>query len=133
MISTYVFYEFVENMIVPKWNLYSKELITGTMDLAHEFLADEGFLVTMCLAEHIGELFVDALRVGLTLHRTWTLMCDGHGYRHPVTREAVRVYVELSCKFMFLENFIIRVNHLFTGFRSHLMLVASYWQACALV
>lgn len=56
MISTYVFYEFVENMIVPKWNLYSKELITGTMDLAHEFLADEGFLVTMCLAEHIGEL-----------------------------------------------------------------------------
>lgn len=92
----HVFCEFVENMIVPKWNLYSKELITGTMDLAHEFLADEGFLVTMCLAEHIGELFVDALRVGLTLHRTWTLMCASHGYRHPLTREAVRVYVELS-------------------------------------
>ncbi|MCO5600995.1 hypothetical protein L7F22_055111 [Adiantum nelumboides] len=78
---------FEESMTVPKWNLYSKELIIGTMDLANKFLADEGFLVTECLAQHIGELFVDALRIGLSLHRTWTLMCANHGYRHPITRE----------------------------------------------
>lgn len=77
-------------MSVPKWNTFSRGLVTGCMDLAHEFLADEGFLVTMCVAEHIGDFIADASRVGLVLLRTWTLMCCQKAYRHPVTREAVR-------------------------------------------
>lgn len=80
---------FVDGMTIPKWNVFSKHLVTGCMDLAQEYLADEGFLVSMCLAEHIGDLIVDAARVGLVLHRTWTLFCESKAYRHPVTREAV--------------------------------------------
>lgn len=77
-------------MNVPKWNKFTKGLVTGCMDLACEYLADEGFLVTMCMAEHIGYFIADAARVGLQLLRTWTLMCDTMAYRHPLTREAVR-------------------------------------------
>lgn len=86
MILIYV----VEGMSVPKWNTYSKGLVTGCMDLAREYLANEGFLVTMSMAEHIGDFIAEAARVGLTLLRTWTLMCDTKAYRHPLTREAVR-------------------------------------------
>ena len=76
-------------MSVPKWNTFSRGLVVGYMDLAREFLADEGFLVTMCMAEHIGEFIAEASRVGLMLLRTWTVMCNQKAYRHPLTREAV--------------------------------------------
>ena len=68
-------------------------VVVGCMDLAREFLADEGFLVTMCMAEHIGDIgkfIAEASRVGLMLLRTWTVMCNQKAYRHPLTREAVR-------------------------------------------
>lgn len=77
-------------MRVPKWNVFVKGLVIGCMDLAKEFLADEGFLVTMGMAEHIGDFIGEASRVGLILLRTWTLMCDHKAYRHPLTKEAVR-------------------------------------------
>lgn len=73
---------------VPDWNVFSSLLVKGTMDISAEFLADEGFLVTLCLAEHFGKLTKYAGKSGLRVHRTWTLMCDG-GYRHPVTLEEV--------------------------------------------
>ncbi|MCO5604416.1 hypothetical protein L7F22_058581 [Adiantum nelumboides] len=59
------------------------------MDLAREFLADEGFLVTMGVVEHIDDFIAEASRVGLVLLRTWTLMCTQKAYQHLVTREAV--------------------------------------------
>lgn len=73
---------------MPDWNVFSLSLVKGTMDIAAEFLADEGFLVTLCLAEHFGKVASVAWKHGLRVHRTWTLFCDG-GYRHPVTLEEV--------------------------------------------
>ncbi|MCO5550791.1 hypothetical protein L7F22_004282 [Adiantum nelumboides] len=52
-----------EGMGFPKWNTFSRGLVTGCMDLAHEFLADEGFLVTMGVAKHIGDFIAEASRV----------------------------------------------------------------------
>ncbi|MCO5609523.1 hypothetical protein L7F22_063751 [Adiantum nelumboides] len=74
----------LEDMSVPKWNTFSRRLVTGCMDLARENLADEGFLVTMCVAKHIGEFIAKASRVGLVLLCTWTLMCSQKAYRHPL-------------------------------------------------
>ena len=94
----------VEGMSVPKWNTFTRSLVVGCMDLAHKFLADEGFLVTMGVAEHIGDLIAEASRVGLVLLRTWTLMCHQTAYRHPLTREAVRYILDLFNKFNNLEQ-----------------------------
>ncbi|MCO5548763.1 hypothetical protein L7F22_002225 [Adiantum nelumboides] len=58
-------HEHKEDMSVLKWSTISRSLVTGYMDLAHEFLADEGFLVTMSVGEHIEDLIAAALRVGL--------------------------------------------------------------------
>ena len=86
-------------MSVPKWNTFSRSLVTGCMDLAQEFLADEGFLVEMGVIEHIGDLISEASSVassvGLVLLRTWTLMCHQRAYQNPLTREAVRYKLDL--------------------------------------
>ena len=95
----------VEGMSVPKWNTISRSLVTGCMDLAQEFLADEGFLVTMGVAEHIRDLMLEASSVGLVLLRTWTLMCHQRAYQHPLTREAVRYKLDLFTKFKSLEHY----------------------------
>ncbi|MCO5557139.1 hypothetical protein L7F22_010696 [Adiantum nelumboides] len=79
----------LEGMSVPKWNTFVRGLVT-CINLAREFLAaDKGFLVMMCVAEHIGEFIAEASRVGLVLLRIWTLMCSQKAYRHPLTKEAV--------------------------------------------
>ncbi|MCO5563617.1 hypothetical protein L7F22_017264 [Adiantum nelumboides] len=53
----------LEGMGVLKWNTFSMGLVTWCMDLAREFLTDEGFLVTMDVAKHIGDFIVEASRV----------------------------------------------------------------------
>lgn len=75
---------------IPLWNIFSPSIVRGVMDVARDFLADEGFLVTLCLAQHIGEVIEHAVVAHLRLHRTWTLMCCG-GYRHPDTLEEVNL------------------------------------------
>lgn len=66
------------------------------MDIAGEFLADQGFFVTLCLARHLSKLVKYASRVDLHLHRTWTFMCDG-GYLQPDTLEEVRLHRYIVC------------------------------------
>ena len=58
------------------------------MDICNKHLANEGFLVTLSLAQHLGKIDKYARRFGLRLHRSWTLVCDG-GYVHPDTNEKV--------------------------------------------
>ncbi|KAI5058193.1 hypothetical protein GOP47_0026363 [Adiantum capillus-veneris] len=74
--------------VVPEWNHFSTALASGVMEIADVHLADEGFLVTLSLAQHLGDLAMQANRVSLQLHRSWTSMCDG-GYLHPKTGEQV--------------------------------------------
>ena len=76
---------------MPEWNQFSSALAKGVMEISDVHLADEGFLVTLCLAQHLGDLVVQATRFNLQLHRSWTLVCDG-GYLHPDTREHVSLY-----------------------------------------
>lgn len=73
---------------MPEWNYFSVPLVRGVMEIADVHLADEGFLVTLSLAQHLGKLVKYARKFGLQLHRSWTLMCDG-GYLHPQTKEQV--------------------------------------------
>ncbi|MCO5552304.1 hypothetical protein L7F22_005815 [Adiantum nelumboides] len=70
------------------WNQFSTRLVRGVMDIVDVHLADEGFLVTLSLAQHLGKIERHARIFGLHLHRSWTLMCDG-GYLHRDTREQV--------------------------------------------
>lgn len=60
----------------------------GVMEIAHAHLADEGFLVTLCLAQDFGTILRCAQKNALQLHRSWTLDTDG-GYVHPQTQEQV--------------------------------------------
>ncbi|MCO5600745.1 hypothetical protein L7F22_054860 [Adiantum nelumboides] len=73
---------------IPMWNQFSTRLVRGVMDIADVHLADEGFLVTLSLTQHLGKIKIHARIFGLHLHRSWTLMCDG-GYLHRDTREQV--------------------------------------------
>ncbi|KAI5080134.1 hypothetical protein GOP47_0005613 [Adiantum capillus-veneris] len=76
--------------VVLEWNHFSTALASGVMEIADVHLADEGFLVTLSLAQILGDLAMQANRVSLQLHGSWTLMCDG-GYLHPETGEQVRL------------------------------------------
>ena len=131
-------------MLVPQWNVFSQKLVAGTMDLAHEYLADEGFLVTICLAEHIGEFIIASAQVGLALHRTWNLFCDTNPYRHPNTHEAVRTQIFLSDNcFIFCDKLLhcmcafydvisgFRFNHLsvVSNGKSHALIQSRGWQS----
>ena len=73
---------------VPVWNEFTTSLVSGVMEIAGSHLADEGCLVTLSLAEHLGSIVEHAERFSLKFHRSWTLMCDG-GYLHPHTKEQV--------------------------------------------
>lgn len=70
------------------WNHFNDSLVNGVMEICNKHLADEGFLVTLSLAQHLGKIDRFAGRSGLKLHRLWTLNCDG-GYVHPDTNEQV--------------------------------------------
>lgn len=74
---------------IPLWNKFTNSIVKGVMEIANKHLADEGFLVTLSLAQQLGSLEKYVGRFGLHLHRSWTLMCDG-GYVHPHTGEQVR-------------------------------------------
>ncbi|MCO5577855.1 hypothetical protein L7F22_031690 [Adiantum nelumboides] len=70
------------------WNNFSVSLVRGVMEIAHMHLANEGLLVTLLLAQHLGKLVKYARMHSLHLHCSWTLMCDG-GYLHPEMDEQV--------------------------------------------
>ncbi|MCO5599746.1 hypothetical protein L7F22_053853 [Adiantum nelumboides] len=72
---------------IPVWNQFSTRLVR-VMDIADVRLANEGFLVTLSLVQHLGKIKIHARIFGLHLHRSWTLMCD-KGYLHRDTREQV--------------------------------------------
>lgn len=73
---------------MPMWNHFTSSLVKGVMQIADTHLADEGFLVTLSLAHHLGEILKYAENFSLQLHRSWTLVCDG-GYLYPDTGEQV--------------------------------------------
>ncbi|MCO5587870.1 hypothetical protein L7F22_041822 [Adiantum nelumboides] len=73
---------------IPVWNQFSTCLVRGVMDIADMHLANEGFLVTLSLVQHLGRIESHTRIFGLHLHRSWTLMCDG-GDLHRDTREQV--------------------------------------------
>lgn len=91
--------------IIPDWNIFSTPLVRGVMQIADAHLADEGFLVTLCLAEHLGKIVKNATRFSLQFYRSWTLMCSG-GYLHPDTGEQVDVNT-LFFLFSFLKILLI--------------------------
>ena len=73
---------------IPEWNVFDVSLVVGVMEIARTHLADEGFLVTLCLAQDLGTILGCAEKNSLQLHRSWTLDTDG-GYVHPRTQEQV--------------------------------------------
>lgn len=73
---------------IPYWNVFDVWLVMDVMEIARMHLADEGFLVTLCLAQDLGTILRYAEKNSLQLHRSWTLDTDG-GYIHPETREQV--------------------------------------------
>ena len=82
---------------IPDWNVFDVSLVLGVMEIARTHLADEGFLVTLCLAQDLGTILRYADKNSLQLHRSWTLDTDG-GYVHPQTREQVpKVTLQNDC------------------------------------
>ena len=89
----------------------------GVMEIARSHLADEGFLVTLCLAQDLGTILRYAEKNTLQLHRSWTLDTDG-GYVHPQTQEQVCRVMHNDCKWssLTLNTYISKMFYLLFAF-----------------
>lgn len=73
---------------MPMWNHFKTPLVKGVMQIANTHLDEEGFLVTLSLAQHLDKIIKYGGNSGMHLHCLWTLMCDGRNL-HADTGEHV--------------------------------------------